>query len=907
MPTTDVMEQLNTIAGNSELDESLYEREVELCVKAGADEKRLREEGYNVYQLEQIRQGLEGGLDVSVYLHPQFSWLDMEEIRKGLKQGIDMSRYREAGYSTEQKREIRKGIARGVDVSQYDKKEYLGEQMREIRYGLMDGVPVAFFKNPAYDAAQMREIRLGLQNNLDISTYADPEMPYLKMRTIRESMEDGITFTEREIAEYEETVLAQIHKAHRSGVDIRAFVEEGYNALQLEQIRISLEEKLHFRQYIRKDMRGESLKEIRLGLEAHVEVARYAKPEYRWRQMRELRKGLEARVDIRRYESPLFEATQMRQIRLGLEKGLDVTRYNSLVFTAYDMKQMRLALERGEAVKNRPYRPDEVPAVYNNPVVPFDLRPDPRLLREALEHEKRRLEAKKSGRELFEEDADKEALDDLMPPIPDASKVPAGLYGGAASLKKKKKAEEDLPKIDMQGHNVAVTEDKMLCYLSLPKPKDGVKYTEELIHAVLAKSNVISGIDDVAIKEFLRDEKYGEQFVVARGRKPVNGHDGRYEYYFDRRSFTNPDLTEDGTADFSNVRFFSEVKAGDVIASYLKAEKGTDGFTVTGEVLPARNGIEKPVLKGRGFMLMDDKISYAAAVSGVAKTSGNELEINRLLTITENVVEVNKKIEFLGSVWVKAEVMPGTEIIAQGDVIFETVAESVRIRAGGDIVLKEGATGRTRGRIEAEGSVSGKYIANYDIHAKGSVFSNSFLHCNVETEEKLVCFGDNGTVYGGKVQAYLGMECAVVGTETGVPTTIVLGVTTKMISSYTEAEKNMERIASEFATIVSQVEKLNAVQLRTTEQMQVKIKLGAALSMKKKEYETAQEEVQEIANFINSVAGSESLISKRLYAGTTFYVDEGEIRINDTKDASEEKPIMIKGKAKQWKQIQKKS
>ena len=99
----------------------------------------------------------------------------------------------------------------------------------------------------------------------------------------------------------------------------------------------------------------------------------------------------------------------------------------------------------------------------------------------------------------------------------------------------------------------------------------------------------------------------------------------------------------------------------------------------------------------------------------------------------------------------------------------------------------------------------------------------------------------------------------------------------------------------------------NAVQLRTKEQMQVKIKLGAALSMKKKEYETAQEEVQEIADFINSVAGSESLISKRLYAGTTFYVDEGEIRINDTKDASEEKPIMIKGKAKQWKQIQKKS
>ena len=906
MATQDVMIQLNTALTDSDLSEKLYEREIAHCVKAGADEKRLRDEGYNVYQLEQIRQGLEGGLDVNVYLHPQFSWLDMEEIRKGLKQGIDMTRYREAGYSTEQKREIRKGIARGLDVSQYDKKEYLGEQMREIRFGLMDGVPVTFYKNPAYEAAQMKELRLGLKSNLDISAYADPEMPYLKMRTIRESMEDGLILTKEEIEQYEETVLAQIHKAHKSGVDIRPFVEEGYNALQLEQIRISLEEKLHFKQYIRKDMRGENLKEIRLGLESHLEVARYAKPEYRWRQMREIRLGMEARVDVRHYLNPLYEAAQMRQIRLGLEKGLDVKQYSSLMFTAYDMKTMRLALERGEAVKSRPYRPDEVPAVYNDPVLPFEKRPDPRLMREALEHEKRMLAARKEGKTLFEEEEDASVLHDLMPELPDASKVPAGLYRGA-NRARKKKPEEELPKIDMQGNNVVVSEDQMECYLSLPAPKKGAQYTEELIRAVLARSHVIAGIDGAAVKAVLRDEQYDRPFVAARGQKPVNGHDGRYEYYFDRRSFTNPELTEDGTADFSNVRFFSEVKAGEVIAAYIRAEKGTDGFTVKGEALPARNGIEKPVLKGRGFLLLDDRVSYAATVSGVAKTTGNNLEINRLLTITENVIEVGKKIEFLGSIWVKANVMPGTEIVAQGDVIFETVAESLKIKAGGDIVLKEGATGRTRGRIEAEGSVSGKYIANYDIRAKGSVFANSFLHCNVNTDEKVVCFGDNGTIYGGRVQANLGIECAVIGTESGVPTAVVLGITSKMIADYTDAEKKMERIASEFATIAAQVEKVNALRLQTKEQMQLKVKLGAALSSKKKEYDDAKEAVQRISDFINGVAGSESLISKRLYSGTTFFVDEGEIKVNDTKDASDEKPIVIKGKAKKWKQLQKQS
>ena len=877
MPEQEWMTQLNTASTDSDLSDKLYEREISLCVRAGADEKRLREDGYNALQLEQIRQGLEGGLDVDVYLHPQFSWLDMEEIRKGLKQGIDMTRYREAGYSTEQKREIRKGIARGLDVSLYDKKEYLGEQMRELRFGIMDGLPVAFYKNPAFAAVQMKEIRLGLKSNVDISVYANPDMPYLKMRTIRESMEDGLIFTEREIEEYEETILDQLHKAHRSGVDIRGFLEEGYNALQLEQIRISLEEKLQFRQYIRKDMRGESLKEIRLGLESHLEVARYAKPQYRWRQMREIRLGLEARVDVGCYDNPLFEAAQMREIRLGLQKGLDVSSYGSLVFTAYDMKRMRLALERGEAVGSRPYHPAEIPAAYNDPVVPPDQRPDRNRLREALEREKQMYAARREGKAVSEE---------------------------ATGSPKKSEGQRSF---DMQGHNFVISEDGMTCYLSLPEPKEGVVYTEEMIHAILAKSHVTGGVDDEAVRAFLSDPKYDRPFVVARGQKPANGSDGRYEYYFDRRSFTNPGLTADGTADFSNVRFYSEVKAGDVIATYHKASKGKDGFTVTGEVLPARNGIEKPVLKGRGFMLMEDRVSYASTVSGVARTVGDELEISRLLTITDNVVDVGKKIEFLGSIWVKADVIPGTEIIAQGDVIFDTVAESLKIRAGGDIVLKEGATGRTRGRIEADGAVSGKYIANYDITAKGSVFANSFLHCNVATEEKLVCFGDNGTIYGGRVHAYWGVECAVIGKESGIPTEVVIGITSKMLAEYTDAEKKMERIASEFATIAAQVEKVNGLRLQTKEQMQVKIKLSAALAMKKKEYEEAKETVRSLADFINGIAGSETLISKRLYAGTTFHVDEGEIRITETKEASDEAPILIKGEAKRWRQIQKQS
>lgn len=39
---------------------------------------------FNDYQMEQIRLGLEEGLDVSSYINPDFDWIEMEKIRESL-------------------------------------------------------------------------------------------------------------------------------------------------------------------------------------------------------------------------------------------------------------------------------------------------------------------------------------------------------------------------------------------------------------------------------------------------------------------------------------------------------------------------------------------------------------------------------------------------------------------------------------------------------------------------------------------------------------------------------------------------------------------------------------------------------------------------------------------------------
>ena len=44
-------------------------------------------------QLFQIKMGLEGNVDVSIYANPEYTRKQMYEIREGLEQGLDVSVY----------------------------------------------------------------------------------------------------------------------------------------------------------------------------------------------------------------------------------------------------------------------------------------------------------------------------------------------------------------------------------------------------------------------------------------------------------------------------------------------------------------------------------------------------------------------------------------------------------------------------------------------------------------------------------------------------------------------------------------------------------------------------------------------------------------------------------------------
>ena len=251
--------------------------------------------------------------------------------------------YQSSGFTLDQINEIQEGLELGLDTSVYAKKEFFAIQMRQIRLGLMEKLPVETYASTDYDWFQMEEIRCGLQDGLDITVYANPSISYDKMRQIRLGLKNGVNLAK--YAKLDAGVLRELRKALLSKIYIVDYIHQGYGAEQLEQIRLALEKHLDIVPYLQKELRGVSIHEICEGLEKGLDVSCYAKIEFSWQQMRQIRLGMENRVDVSCYANPLYEWQQMQEIRLGLENGIDITPYYTLMYPATDMRRMRLELQ----------------------------------------------------------------------------------------------------------------------------------------------------------------------------------------------------------------------------------------------------------------------------------------------------------------------------------------------------------------------------------------------------------------------------------------------------------------------------------------------------------------------------------------------------------------------------------
>ncbi len=560
-----------------------------------------------------------------------------------------------------------KNLKSKLPFQMLDKQSYLEEQNQEIRLGMEEGLDVSIYSKPELNWMQMEQIRMGLKDKVNVSAYADSAYGYNTMKQIRLSF--------------------------YSSTDLTPYLDRGFESSELEQIRLALEEGLPLDQWLTDDMYSQQIHEIRIGLYEGLDVSKYADAKYNWMQMQEIRLGLEKKLKISFYTNYLFNHWQMREIRLGLEEGLDVSSYAKLIFSGTDMKKKR---------------------------------------EELLANAKTTRSAETDS-----------------------------LTASLSALRKKE-------------FNISVEDNGNKAYAYIPWIP-GNMVTEEDIYRDLENRGISIGIKRDAITNMISQRRMNEKILIAEGTPAEKGKDGWFEFFVRLDLPRIPAPLPDGGVDYVNIEAFEMVDEGEKIAVYHRAERGHDGQNVFGEVIHANNGLEKNPLKGVGFTIAEDGITYLSRMNGKFEFVNGRIIISNMIVVREDVTAVTGRLEVDGSVYVIGSVYSGGYIKATGDIIIEHNVETGRLIAGGNVMIKKGSCSKNDCFIEAEGEVSGSFFEAANINAGGNVKANYIMNSNINTLGKVIVSGSKGMLLGGRICAVRGVDTYNLGNSSHLRTVLEIG------------------------------------------------------------------------------------------------------------------------------------
>ncbi len=687
---------------------------------------------------------------------------------------------------------------------------YTLDQIREISDGEAEGLDVSIYKDKAFRAIQMHEIRMGMQEGIAVKKYAKPEYDWFQMGEIRKGLKDGINVEIFSNPKIPYAKMREIRHGLKDGVDLTPYLK--LRAGILRELRKSLVSHVSIIDYIKSGYDETQLEEIRLALEEKIKIKEYITPEFLAPAIHEIAEGLDEGLDVSIYASVKYSWQQMREIRMGLESRIDVSQYSNPYYTWQQMSEIRAGLEEG-----------------------LDVGQYKSLMYTAREMRKKRLV-------LTERQELKQILDG-----------------------------DDRTK-EFEDYYITISADGMEAHLQMLGESGALK--RSALMGAISRAGITYGIDEKMIRfltteAFLKDKDY----IIAHGKKPEDGKDGYYEFFFDVRQEHKPVLNEDGSVDYQNAKWFEMVKQGDRIALYHQSTIGVNGYTVTGKEIIAKNGKAQNILKGKGFTLLSDQKTYVAATSGRIFLKGNVLEIVNVLEV-EEVNLATGNIMFDGSVHVRGNVGMGTMIQLTGDLVVDGVVEAAMIQCGGNVIVRCGVNASGMGFVRASGNVESKFYESAKIYAGGDIKANYSLNSELYATGQIIVSGSKGSLAGGVAYAEKGIKVDNAGNRVGIQTVFKIGTNETILKKQRENEKKIQDCERELKILSNGYEefkKAYPAEVRNT--MEMFIKIENALYNKRKDMQKALEEKEELEKKLEEMSKSKAIINRKVYDGVRIEIN----------------------------------
>ncbi len=686
--------------------------------------------------------------------------------------------------------------------------------------------------NSNFTEDQLDEIQLGIKDGVDVSLYAKENLLAIQMRQIRLGLLSGVMVSKYNDPKFDWFQMEEIRIGLENHIDVDKYCSPEIPYMKMRQIRKALMLGIDLTSQL--DKNADVLRQIRKAVVSGIDISKYVNQGYNAGQLAEIRKGIEKGLDIEDYVAIEYRGGSIREICKGLESGIDVSVYADEEYSWRQMREIRLGLENQLDV-----------GLYNNPfyewrqmrqirlglTIGLDVSSYAKLsfTYKEMEHRRKHLEA--TAFNLGEEGTEGAAVGDI---------------------------------------SVIVTDYGMKAIMTCP---EGCRFTRDAIDAAIQNAHVVSGLKTKDIERVVNTVSKGQEIIIAEGTPPVQGEDGRYEFFFDTNPTREPKELDDGFLDFVNVDWYETVKENDRIALYHPATRGVDGESVTGSKITGRNGAEQKVLTGKGFNKSEDGTEYFAAVSGIIEyvEKSNKVIISESLEVDE-VTNATGGIDFEGNVHVRHDVGAGSIIKATGDVMVDGFVENCYIEAGGDIILKNGANGQGgKSLIKASGSIMGRFFENMKLEADVGIEATYCLHCDIYTKGTLDLSSRKGLLLGGVSVVEERINVNNIGNKLSTPTKVIVGMNDRIRNIGKEIQTDIKTVRGEIKILENACEQFKS--LYTPEErnsMEVYLKIENAIYTKELQLTELKGKRQNYVDRIKEMMKAKVNIRNHLYEGVRF-------------------------------------
>lgn len=411
---------------------------------------------------------------------------------------------------------------------------------------------------------------------------------------------------------------------------------------------------------------------------------------------------------------------------------------------------------------------------------------------------------------------------------------------------------------------VDIAAQDMEAYVILTPPQPGgCDLSREIILAYLRNNKIVHGVLDDALQGLEDQPSYKVPVMVAQGQKPQNGEDAKIQYLFETDRSKVHIEEKNGRVDYKELHLVQNVVEGQVLAKKIPAKQGVPGRTVTGKLLPARNGRDQPLPLGKNVHAGDDGLSIIADVNGEATYIGGKINVETVYTINGNIDLKTGNQFFLGTIIVNGNVEDGFSVKATGNIEVRGNVGKSELSAEGDIIIHQGVAGKGAGAITAGKNVWAKFIENAIVVAGDNVVvSQSIINSDVTADKRIVCSGGkHGTIIGGRYRACEEINAKIIGSASGGAETIL------EVGSDPKSKARLDELDVKLKLLEKQIDELD--------------KNIATLAEMKRQRKTLPEDKEAILEDLTQrreEAGSEARALKSEYESIHLYLNNLKVR-----------------------------